>query len=47
MQPGDVPATYADLTAIRRDFGFEPTTPLAVGIPRRMKWYKTYRPHAA
>jgi UDP-glucuronate 4-epimerase len=47
MQPGDVPATYADLTAIRRDLGFEPTTPLSVGIPRWMEWYKTYRLRAA
>jgi UDP-glucuronate 4-epimerase len=43
MQPGDVPATYADLSAIRHDLGFEPTTPLAVGIPRWVEWYKGYR----
>jgi len=43
MQPGDVPATYADLTAIRGDLGFEPTTPLAVGIPLWVEWYKAYR----
>lgn len=42
MQPGDVPATYADLTAIRRDLGFEPTTPLAVGIPLWVDWYRGY-----
>ncbi|MBW6527231.1 GDP-mannose 4,6-dehydratase [Sphingomonas sp. RHCKR7] len=43
MQPGDVPATYADLTAIRDDLGFRPTTPIAVGIPRWVEWYKAYR----
>jgi UDP-glucuronate 4-epimerase len=42
MQPGDVPATYADLTAIRRDLGFEPTTPLSVGIPLWAAWYRDY-----
>ena len=43
MQPGDVPATYADLSAIRRDLGFAPTTPIHVGIPRWVDWYKGYR----
>ncbi|MHC9419437.1 NAD-dependent epimerase/dehydratase family protein [Sphingomonas citri] len=43
MQPGDVPATYADLTAIRDDLGFRPTTPIAVGIPQWVEWYKGYR----
>ncbi|MBY9064136.1 GDP-mannose 4,6-dehydratase [Sphingomonas yunnanensis] len=43
MQPGDVPATYADLTAIRDDLGFRPTTPIAVGIPLWVEWYKGYR----
>jgi UDP-glucuronate 4-epimerase len=42
MQPGDVPATYADLTAIHRDLGFEPTTPLAIGIPKWVEWYRDY-----
>jgi len=42
MQPGDVPATYADIEASRRDLGFEPTTPIAVGIPRFIDWYKDY-----
>jgi len=42
MQPGDVPATYADIEATRRDLGFEPTTPIAVGIPRFVAWYKDY-----
>lgn len=42
MQPGDVPATYADIEASRRDLGFQPTTPIAVGIPRFAAWYKDY-----
>ncbi len=42
MQPGDVPATYADIEASRRDLGFEPTTPVDVGIPRFVAWYKDY-----
>jgi UDP-glucuronate 4-epimerase len=43
MQPGDVPATYADIDAIRRDHGFEPTTPLEVGVPRFVDWYRRWR----
>ncbi|WP_416898678.1 MAG: SDR family NAD(P)-dependent oxidoreductase [Minwuia sp.] len=42
MQPGDVHATYADIEAIRRDVGFEPTTPIDVGIPRFVDWYRNY-----
>ena len=42
LQPGDVPATYADIEASRRDLGFQPTTPVAVGIPRFAAWYKDY-----
>ena len=42
IQPGDVPATYADIEASRRDLGFEPTTPIDVGIPRFVAWYKEY-----
>jgi UDP-glucuronate 4-epimerase len=42
MQPGDVKATYADITAIQRDLGFEPTTPIDVGIPRFVEWYRSY-----
>jgi UDP-glucuronate 4-epimerase len=43
MQPGDVPATYADLSAIKRDLGFAPTTPISTGIPKWVDWYKGYR----
>ena len=42
MQPGDVPATYADISAIQRDLGFAPTTTLAEGIPRWVEWYRGY-----
>lgn len=40
MQPGDVPATYADIEESRRDLGFEPTTSIRDGIPRFVQWYK-------
>jgi UDP-glucuronate 4-epimerase len=42
IQPGDVPATYADIEASRRDLGFEPTTPISVGIPRFVRWYREF-----
>jgi UDP-glucuronate 4-epimerase len=42
MQPGDVPATYADISAISRDHGFAPTTPIEIGIPRFVEWFKGY-----
>jgi UDP-glucuronate 4-epimerase len=42
MQPGDVPATYADIDASRKDLGFEPTTPISSGIPRFIAWYRDY-----
>ena len=42
MQPGDVPATYADITAIQNEFGFEPTTPIDQGIPQFVEWYREY-----
>jgi len=42
MQPGDVAATYADIEASRRDLGFEPATPIGVGVPRFVAWYKDY-----
>jgi len=40
MQPGDVPATYADISAIARDTGYAPTTPIDVGVPRFVEWYR-------
>ena len=42
IQPGDVPATYADISAIQRDLGFAPTTTIDIGIPEFVKWYKAY-----
>jgi UDP-glucuronate 4-epimerase len=42
MQPGDVPATYADVQALMDDVGFKPDTPLAVGIGKFVAWYKDY-----
>jgi UDP-glucuronate 4-epimerase len=42
MQPGDVPATYADISAIERDLGFAPTTPIEVGVPNFVAWYREY-----
>ena len=42
MQPGDVPATCADVDDLRRDVGFAPATPLETGIARFVEWYKDY-----
>jgi len=42
MQPGDVPATYADISAINADHGFEPTTSLEQGVEKFITWYKRY-----
>jgi UDP-glucuronate 4-epimerase len=42
MQPGDVPATYADIDAIAHDHGYAPTTSLDVGIPKFVDWFRSY-----
>jgi UDP-glucuronate 4-epimerase len=42
MQPGDVESTYADVEASQRELGFAPTTPIAVGIPKFVAWYRDY-----
>ena len=42
IQPGDVPATYADIARAREKLGFEPLTPIDVGIPRFVQWYFDY-----
>lgn len=42
MQPGDVPATYADIRRIQGKTGFVPSTPIEVGIPRFVAWYNEY-----
>lgn len=40
MQPGDVPMTYADISALERDIGFKPATDLDTGIRRFVEWFK-------
>ena len=42
LQPGDVPATYADVDDLTRDVGFKPDTPIEVGIERFVEWYRGY-----
>lgn len=42
MQPGDVPVTYADTSALERDFGFKPSTSLRDGLRAFARWYKEY-----
>lgn len=42
MQPGDVPATYADVDDLMREIGFKPATPIEEGIKRFADWYKSY-----
>ena len=42
MQDGDVPATCADISEIRRDLGFQPTTAIAQGVPAFVAWYRDY-----
>mgnify|MGYP000708265983 FL=1 len=42
MQPGDVPITYADTTALERDFGFKPSTSLRDGLRKFAEWYKVF-----
>jgi UDP-glucuronate 4-epimerase len=45
MQPGDVPATYADVDDLSADVGFKPATPLRSGIERFIDWYRNYYSH--
>ncbi len=42
MQPGDVPVTFADTSALERDFGFKPSSSLREGLRRFAQWYKEY-----
>lgn len=42
MQPGDVPVTYADTSALERDFGFRPSTSLRDGLRKFAEWYKAF-----
>ena len=42
MEPGDVPATYADIAETTRDLGFRPVTPIDEGLPRFVAWFRDY-----
>jgi UDP-glucuronate 4-epimerase len=42
LQPGDVPATYADVDDLINDVGFKPSTPLRIGIKNFISWYRSY-----
>jgi UDP-glucuronate 4-epimerase len=42
MQPGDVPRTYADIEAIQRDLGYQPSTSIHEGVPAFVRWFKDY-----
>ena len=42
IQPGDVPATYADIEDLTHDFGFKPATPIGIGVSRFVQWYRTF-----
>jgi UDP-glucuronate 4-epimerase len=42
IQPGDVPATWADVDDLGRDVGFAPTTPVETGVDRFVRWYREY-----
>jgi len=42
MQIGDVRETFADISAIERDHGFQPRTSIDEGVPRFVKWYRDY-----
>lgn len=43
MQAGDVTATHADIEASRRDLGYDPATPIDVGVPRFIDWFRQYK----
>jgi len=42
MQPGDVPATMADVSELETALGYRPGTPVEVGVPRFVEWYRSY-----
>jgi UDP-glucuronate 4-epimerase len=42
MQPGDVAETFADVSRAKAELGFEPLTPITVGLPRFVDWYRSY-----
>ena len=43
LQPGDVAETYANIESAERDLGFAPATPIDVGVPRFVDWYRSYQ----
>jgi len=45
MQPGDVPATWADCSSLERDLGFRPHTPLEEGLSAMVAWYREFHGH--
>lgn len=45
MQPGDMRATYADISAAERDLGFHPSTPIEQGVVKFVDWYRNYHRH--
>ena len=47
MQPGDVPATFADVQALVDAVGFSPSTPIEIGIPKFIDWYRGYYSNAS
>jgi UDP-glucuronate 4-epimerase len=42
IQPGDVPETFADISALTRDIGYRPSTPVDVGVRRFVDWYRDF-----
>jgi UDP-glucuronate 4-epimerase len=42
LQPGDVPATFADIDATRAALGYAPRTPISVGVPRFVEWFRSH-----
>ena len=42
LQPGDVPATFADVSSLQEVTGFKPNIPVEVGVPRFVKWYREF-----
>ena len=43
MQPGDVPLTFADASALERDYGFRPSVGIREGLRRFVEWFRDYR----
>jgi UDP-glucuronate 4-epimerase len=42
LQPGDVPATYADISKAQKKLGYTPHTPITEGVPKFVQWYREY-----